>query len=303
MGNNNNYPGAKFVSLSADAGIVAFTSNATDLVAGASSGKNQVYVRDRRAGTTDRISVGPDGVPLGAAEVRYGQNVSADGRYVVFTGWRQSPSPPVGRAPTPAELAQVYLYDRTTGVTTLVSHGRTGPGDADSYFPAIAADGSHVAFISEANDLVASDHNGDACARSGYDTCGVDFFSYDVATGRLARVSVTSNGTEQNFVGDLASANLSVTISRNGRFVAFPSLATNLGPDAGNGKSQVYVHDLSTGSTTRASVSSTGAAANDDAIFPVLAPDGSFATFVSAATHLAADRNGFSDVFLHVLSP
>jgi Tol biopolymer transport system component len=305
-----NYSGSKFASVSGDGRFVVFTSNAIDLVPGdnAATGSDQVYVRDRALGTTERISYDPSGRPFGRAEVRWGQSISADGRFVAFMGWEQDPVTPGPRV-GPERVGQIYLYDRALRTTTLVSHSTAGNrGDADSYFAAVSADGSRVAFVSEADDLVANDTNGTACVRSGADTCGVDFFSYDAATGRVVRVSVNSSGDEQVVViqeGGLATNSLlqpTLSSSADGRFVAFSSLATNLVPGDSNGKFQIYVHDLVTGATVRASVSSTGAAASEDAIYPAISGDGAVVTFMSASNNLVPGADGLNHVFAHELS-
>lgn len=301
-----NFPGAKFGAISADGRFVVFTSNATDLGDG-NPGVDQVYVHDRTTGRTERVSFGPSGEPLAVAQTKFGQTISADGRFVTYLAWTQPPAY-YGHAPG-QQVAQVYVYDRTLHRSTIASRSASGQvGDGDSYNPALSADGSHVAFTSEATNLVPDDTNGTACAHAGVDTCGVDYFSFDLRTGALVRVSVNSEGQQQETVNAEGGISNSLflqpipTISGDGRFVAFPAFATNLAPGDTSPKEQVYLHDSVTGSTVRVSVSSTGAAANDDAYAPVLSTDGSRLSFISKADNLVTgDTNQAEDIFVHEL--
>jgi Tol biopolymer transport system component len=93
---------------------------------------------------------------------------------------------------------------------------------------------------------------------------------------------------------------LTPVISANGRFVAFPSEAADLVRHDSNGASDVFVEDRWTGSTTRVSVSASGAQA-DGASFdpPAISADGRYVAFVSSATNLVpGDTDGVDDVFV-----
>ena len=65
-------------------------------------------------------------------------------------------------------------------------------------------------------------------------------------------MSVSSAGAEGNDDSAFPS------ISANGRFVAFSSLASNLVPGDRNHRVDVFVRDLKRGKTTRVDVSSAG---------------------------------------------
>jgi Tol biopolymer transport system component len=109
----------------------------------------------------------------------------------------------------------------------------------------------------------------------------------------IGRVSVSSAGDQ----GDLHSYGPS--ISGNGRIVAFYSYASNLVPGDTNGRSDVFVHDLQTGGTTRVSVSGGGRQGNHQSLDPSVSADGRFVAFESYASNLVTgDTNGRSDVFV-----
>src|SRR5262249_51973703 len=148
--------------------------------------------------------------------------------------------------------------------------------------PALSADGRFVAFTSGADNLVANDTN-----RT------YDIFVRDRVTGTTERVSVDSSGAQANDFSVMPS------ISAEGRFVAFVSLASNLVAGDGNSTYDVFVRDRATGSTERVSVDSSGNDADDRSVFPVLSPDGALVVFSSGATDLVAgDTNLRFDVFV-----
>ncbi len=113
-------------------------------------------------------------------------------------------------------------------------------------------------------------------------------------SGTTIRVSVSSNGTLGNRDSDGSA------ISANGRYVAFESDAFNLVTGDSNAKRDIFVRDLQTGTTTRASVSSNGTQANDSSYSPSISADGRYVAFASVATNLVADdTNQAADVFVH----
>ena len=90
-----------------------------------------------------------------------------------------------------------------------------------------------------------------------------------------------------------------VVISGDGRFVVFSSEATNLVPDDTNGTADIFVRDRQLGTTTRLSVSSTGAQGFSSSLRPAVSSDGRFAAFTSqASTLVPGDTNGKQDVFV-----
>src|SRR5262249_28295336 len=117
-----------------------------------------------------------------------------------------------------------------------------------------------------------------------------DIFVHDRLTGTTERVSTDSSGAQGN------GPSTAATISGDGRFVVFESLATNLVPLDLNRRGDVFVHDRVTGTTERVSVNSRGGAAPPTIPFltssPSISSDGSFVAFNSAgalATPVAPD--------------
>jgi Tol biopolymer transport system component len=114
-------------------------------------------------------------------------------------------------------------------------------------------------------------------------------------------VSVDSAGNE----GDLSSfgPGTNVSISANGRFVAFVSHASNLVPGDTNESRDIFVHDRKTGITTRVSVDSAGNEGNGSSVGTSISASGRLVTFGSFASNLVAgDTNGVDDVFVHELA-
>jgi Tol biopolymer transport system component len=168
--------------------------------------------------------------------------------------------------------------------TTLVSVDSGGvQANGPSSSPSISADGRFVAFQSAASNLVQADSNGSD-----------DVFVRDLQTSQTTRVSVDSTGAQGN---DLSG---SPVISSNGRFVAFSSRASNLVPGDTNNTDDIFVHDRQLGTTSRASVDSSGLQANYGSAFPSISADGRFVAFHTSASNLVpGDMNGVDDVFVH----
>jgi Tol biopolymer transport system component len=210
-------------SLSADGRYVAFDSESSNLVRGDTNSTTDVFVHDRQSGKTSRISVASDGTQGDGFSIVTSPSISANGRYVAFLSFATNlVSDDTNFA------ADIFVHDRKTGQTTRVSVASDGTqGDGNSEFPWLSANGRYVAFHSLASNLVSGDTNFTS-----------DIFVHDRKTGQTTRVSVASDGTQGNsFSGD-------PSISANGRFVAFSSVASNLaeGGDT-NGVNDIFVHD------------------------------------------------------------
>ncbi len=102
--------------------------------------------------------------------------------------------------------------------------------------------------------------------------------------------------------GEPNDASFTPSASRDGRFVAFASAASNLVPGDTNHRRDIFVRDVQAGTTSRVSVSSGGRQANLDSFNPAISDDGRFVVFDSFATNLVPDDRGREgDVFLRDL--
>ena len=175
------------------------------------------------------------------------------------------------------------------GVTERVSVDSNGVGaDSVSELAAISADGRFVAFTSLATNLVPGDTNGTS-----------DVFVRDRLTGATERVSVDGRGRQGNDASGLIGVGGYPAISADGRFVAFPSFASNLVMGDTNGVGDVFVRDRILGTTERVSVGSGGTQADSDCDSPAISADGRFVAFGSRATSLVPnDGNFMNDVFV-----
>src|SRR5207244_3637084 len=154
---------------------VAFDSDASNLVPGDTNDAPDVFVRDRVAGKTERISVSSSGAQGNDGSVS--PSISADGRYVAFV----SRSTNLVSGDTNAQY-DVFVRDRLAGTTECVSVSTSGQlGNSASSGASMSADGRYVAFYSSSSNLVPGDTNGKS-----------DVFVRDRATGITERVSVSS---------------------------------------------------------------------------------------------------------------
>lgn len=189
-------------------------------------------------------------------------NVSSDGRFVAFVTLASNLS-----SNDQNQDVDVYVRDRATGVTTLVSATPAGfAGAGFSYQASFSGDGRFVAFSSLANNLVTPDTN-----------ANWDVFVRDMVTGTTERVSVTSAGVQGIGLND------GPAISADGRFVAFETYSSNLGASGGKA---IVIRDRIAGTTTLGSLNASGVAANGGCQLPVLSSDGRFLAFLSSSTNL-----------------
>ncbi len=269
--------------MSTDGRFVTFSSSASDLVADDTNQVADVFVRDVDLGTTTRVSVASDGTQGNFTS--NSSSISADGRYVAFTSNATNLVPDDTNGRTDA-----FVYDTETKTTTLVSVASDGTeGNRDTLSAALSADGQFVVMTSLANNLVAGDTN-----------ASTDVFVHDMATGVTTRVSVSSTG-QQSDAGSFSAPFSAITDDDN--LVVFDSDADNLVAGDTNAATDIFVHDLSTGSTTLVSVSSAGVQGDDASINEVISGDGSAVAFSSFADNLVPDdTNGVPDLFVRHLA-
>jgi len=277
-------------SISADGHLVAFQSEASNLVPNDTNGVSDIFVYDRQKGTMERMSVAGDGAQGNGKS--FAPCVSADGRWVVFWSFASNlvagDTEECGAGEFMYNCADVFVHDRQTGaIERIAAGGREGLGGG-SYRLGISADGRWVAFYSWASNLVQNDTNGHA-----------DIFGHDRQTGTTELISLASDGAQGN--GDSVEPN----ISADGRWVAFVSRSSNLVRNDTNAKRDVFVRDRQTGTTRRVSVTSNGTQGDDESGVvmhqegwydgPAISADGRWVAFTSKASNLVPDDTNECD--------
>lgn len=260
-----------------DPRYVVFGSYASNLVPGDTNGVADVFIRDRVAGTTERVSVGTGGVQGNGDSLD--ATVSDDGRYVAFASSASNLVPGDTN-----NTIDIFVRDRVAGTTERVSVGYLGQASGSSTVPRISADGRFVAFDSDADDIVPLDDN-----------FSTDVFVRDRLDGYTERVSVATSGLEG--WGDSASPSM----SRDGRYIAFESdVEEEFNPDDGNISVDIYVRDRLARVTQRASERSTGAEAFADSWSPSISPEGRYVAFYSDTDEFCngCDSNEDDDVYI-----
>jgi Tol biopolymer transport system component len=203
------------------------------------------------ASTYQRVSVASGGAQSDGWS--YHPSVSADDRFVAFdsTATNLVPGDTNG-------LSDIFVFDRFTGITTRESIGLGGvEANAPSSYPSISANGRFVAFQSSATNLVS-------------DIAGSQIYVRDRQLGVTIVASISSSGIPGN------EDSYSASISGDGRFVSFLSVADNLVPGDTNGILDVFTHELVSGATSLDSVALNGASA------PSITSDGRYVAFTSS---------------------
>ncbi len=276
QGNSNSYTP---LSMSADGRYVAFSSSATNLVTGDTNAAQDVFVRDTVNNTTTRVSVDSSGTQANIGSSSWAPSISADGRYVAF----HSTATNLVTGDTNA-AEDVFVRDTVNNTTTRVSVDSSGTqGNGNSSWSSISEDGRYVAFHSHATNLVTGDTN----ARR-------DVFVHDTVNNTTTRVSVDSSGTQ----GNSGSESMSLSLSSDGRYVAFTSDATNLVANDINGMADIFVRDTLNNTTIRINLDSSGTESDADSHSAVISADGRYVAFISDATNLVTgDTNAIGDIF------
>ncbi len=301
-------------SITPDGRFVAFTSEAYNLVIGDTNTWSDVFVRDTCTGappgctpSTVRVSVASDGTEGNAGSA--GVSISADGRFVAFVSGSTNlvPGDTNGQGGIfwhDRDADRNGVFDEPGGIATVrVSVSSSGAeANSRSFYPSISADGRFVAFQSFADNLVPGDTNG-----------VVDVFVRDTCTGAplgciptTERVSVSSNGLQAScsLAGLTGCYSVEPSISADGRFIAFTSLADNLVPGDTNLVEDVFVRDTCTGappgctpSTVRVSLASDGSEGKLGGRVATISADGRFVAFVSDFL-VPGDTNLQQDIFV-----
>ncbi len=282
-GNNNSF----FGSVSADGSVVMFSSLAGDLVTNDTNNTTDVFARNLKTGTTTLVSVNSAGTN-GGNGLSSGGMISADGNIAQFN----SSASNLVANDSNGTTRDVFVRNLQTGQTTLVTASADGLGSGNVAVggATLSHDGRFVVFYSKATNLVTLK-----------DTNGMeDVFVRDLVAGKTTLVSVNQAGTG---AGDNYSAFLSrATISADGNFVAFFSMAGDLVANDTNAKEDVFVRDIAAGTTTLVSVNQAGTASgNNHSTEYEISADGRFVGFSSSATNLTPESHSFQDSYVRDL--
>lgn len=229
---------------------------------------------------TVRVRLAASGNPNGPSTE---PALSGDARRMAFTS---AATNLIAQPDANGKVRDVFVYEQGTGAIELASIGLGGaPADASSGGPVLNADGSHLAFVSRATNLVAGDTNRFA-----------DVF-VRLPDSTIVRASVSRDGQQAN------QASREPDLSADGRLLVFTSRADNLVEGDTNGGDDVFVRDVLTGEIALVSAGRRGGPAEGDSSAPAISADGRYVTFSSDARNLAAgDDNGRQDVFMRDLA-
>jgi Tol biopolymer transport system component len=228
-------------------------------------------VHDRQLGVTSLVSKDTGGNPVSGGAIIISPSINGDGRFVAYVSNATTIVSGVGGQ-------QVYLYDRQTDVTSLVSRDSAGainPGNLVSSTPSINFDGRFVAFVSNSTNLVTGV------------SVAPQIYLRDVQIGATSLVSKDSSGNPISG----GSTIISPTISGDGSFVAYVSDMPNIVP--GVGGQQVYLYNGQTDVTSLVSEdnSLTPQEGNGPSSAPSISNDGCFVAFASQSSNLGSSAN------------
>jgi len=262
-------------SISADGRYVAFESAANDISGASTLNRRHIYRKDLLTGAVERCSLG-----IGAEADNNSEtpSITPDGRYVSFGSNATNLVPGDTNG-----FLDTFRFDVATRVTVRCSTNAAG-GQATggaSILPSISESGRYVAFESLSTDIIP----GITPGRS-------HVYRKDVATNAIERCSNSEAGTEANDNSSWSS------ITADGRFVAFDSIATNLVPNDTNGFNDIFRKDLLTKQVVRCSTNSANEQSNNASVLTSISSSGRFVAFMSVATNLVpGDTNALPDIF------
>ena len=314
--------------ISPDGQYVAFTSLATNLVANVflDGVTPQVFIRNTCNGTTTSgctpttyLVSSPDLATPGNGP-SFNPAISNDGLYVSFTSTATNLG---ATAPNPGGGQEIFT--RSTCVTTLGESTNTctpitylastpdgvTPAGGSSLESALSGDGRFVAFASTATNLGTASGGvqqifvRDTCNNVVTTTCTPSTILVSSPDGSTAANGMSEHPTMNRCGGTGGSC---VT----GQFVAFASVASNLGVNVSPGVENVFVRNACLGVTTSTTVTCTPATnlasqpagtspppSNGNNIVPAISGDGHSVGFISFANNLVPYlTSGFQDVFL-----
>jgi cold shock CspA family protein len=269
-------------SISGDGNLIAFESDASDIIATDTNFQRDIFVRDVNTAANARASISNSGGEASGGAC-FNASMSSDGRFVAFE------STFTNLVTDTNGVSDIFLRSLSGTVRVSVTAGGTQATGA-SRNPSVSQDGSLVAFETDAENL-------DGVVSGGIDPDATTDIYVRNTTPTAANTTLVSRASGAGVKGNAASNKPS--ISADGRFIAFESLATNLVGGDGNLARDIFVRDLVGGATVRVSVDSSGAQSNGASRNPSISGDGRFVVFESDANNLVpGDSNGTTDIFV-----
>jgi Tol biopolymer transport system component len=296
--------------------LVAFASAASNLTLDLNGRVEDVFLRDMAGNRTRVVSEGVGGV--GSDGPSDSPVIDGPGDRVAFV----SAATNLVRGDANGHR-DVFARQRFGPVERVSVAADGGDPNGTSFSPDISGDGTRIAFVSDASNLVAGDTDGapDVFVRdltAGTTTlvaagtapaispdgryvsyfAEANVFLKDLQTGKVTLVSVSSSGRRQNKSVIEPFAQVS-DVSKVGLFVAFDSDATNLVRGDRNRDTDVFVRDVRRRTTARVSLDVSGREGDNDSFFPRITPDGRYVAFESFAGNLSQDDAPREDVFVY----
>lgn len=270
-------------AISADGIVVAFVSDATNLVDGDTNGVRDVFVKFLNTGEVRRVNVSSSGMEANA--LSWQVDISDDGRYVVFDSLADNLV-----ADDTNGHPDVFLHDLNDGATRRLGHVSNGDEpDRGAVFPLISGDGRIVSFVSDSRNIWAESGTG-------------RLYVHDVASGANEAVHVNSLGEPGNGFGPRVHG-----LSSDGSKVVFQSGSSNLAENDPDGMNY-FLRDREAGTTQMVDVNSLGERAVPAPTYTIgssaVSSNGRFTAFNSPGANLVPDDlNGVWDVFVHQVEP
>jgi len=248
-------------SITPDGRYVVYESDSSDIVAVDTNGYSDIFRWDRLTGLNELISVSDGGAQ--GNDHSTNPSISDDGSRVVFES-----------AATTLVAGDINgsqdLFLRIGSSTTLISTDASGiAGDNTSNNATISGDGNRVVFESYATNLVPGDTNG-----------STDVFVKRLSNSAIQRVSVRADGSQ------IAGSSYDASISADGSKVAFVSQDNFIVAGDSGDTYDVFVRNVTAGTTTLASVTSSGGRLTDGGEQGMISANGRFVTFRSSSPEI-----------------
>ena len=273
--------------VSADGSYVAFTTFATNLVAGVTDTNNErdVYLYSIADGTTTLVSHAHDDPSQTCDEgLSLGVDIAGDGSALAYQSACDDLIPNMQASAN----SQVFRYDRMADTHELVSRPNAinpndvEPGNGNSQNADLSGDGQFVVYTTSATNIGAGGDTNNAS--------DIGYYRINAVNGGNLSALSTYLSLNNALTGTGNGFSSRATISDDGRWVAFETEATDIGGGTdGNGGLDVILAEAVPGQVptwTRISSNVGGNAGNGQSFKAVVAGSGDYVAFLTLATDL-----------------